>query len=78
MAEFRAILLHGKALLRRDVDHIRALKRRLGESALPCPPAESVDHALNRGFPGYLPQSIEAHVASNTEVDAVFLFECGG
>src|SRR6266576_2088959 len=43
LAEFRAILLHGKALLRRDVDHIRPLKacpersegRRLGESASP-------------------------------------------
>jgi len=43
LAEFRAILLHGKALLRRDVDHIRALKacpersegRRLGETAGP-------------------------------------------
>ena len=43
LAEFRAILLHGKALLRRDVDHIRAPKacpdrsegRKLGESASP-------------------------------------------
>jgi len=43
LAEFRAILLHGKALLRRDVDQIRALKacpersegRRLGEDASP-------------------------------------------